>query len=103
MTTESIRVRIPLDTRDRLREHAHDVGRTLASESRLWLEAGAAMAVYTATFDPRSALMVPDPMELEELRASALKQLQLAMMRALPGQVTADTVAGAFAPISSMK
>jgi hypothetical protein len=61
------------------------------------------MAVYTATFDTRAALTVPDPIELEELRASALKQLQLAMMRALPGQVTADTVAGAFAPISSMK
>ena len=98
MPTESIRVRIPLETRDRLREHAHDVGRTFASESRLWLEAGAALAVYTATFDPRARLTVPDPNKLDRLRDQALAELHKALRRALPNQATPDVLADAFAP-----
>ncbi len=55
------------------------------------------MAAYAATVGPQGALSVPDPAELEEMRASALDQLRLTMARALPTAVAPDVLAGAFA------
>jgi hypothetical protein len=98
MTTTCIRVRVPVATRDRLRDHAEDVGRALSQETRLWLECGAAMAAYGATVDPRAAVSMPDPVELDQLRQRALTDLHKAIARVLPHQVVPAAVIDAFTP-----
>ncbi len=94
MTTATVlHVRLPTETRDQLRDHAHDIGRTLSQETTVWLEAGAALSVYAATIDPRTPLKVPDPVELDEMRRVALLTLRDAMARALPTCVADDVIA----------
>jgi hypothetical protein len=100
--TEVVHLRVPTETVGRLREHAQDIGRSLASESRLWLEAGAALSFYAAAVNPRAALSVPDPVELDQLRQRALTDLHKAIARALPHQVVPAGVIDAFTPEMSV-
>jgi hypothetical protein len=94
MTTPTvcIHTRIPCIVRDHLKDHAEDLGRTMAVEIVLWLEAAAAMNAYAAMVDPRATMYITDPEELVRLRAEALDTLREALGRALPTPVAPDAV-----------
>lgn len=90
--TTVLHVRVPTQTRDRLRDHAHDLGRTFAHELRTWMQVGAAASAYAAALDPRETRYVRDPSELAELRAQALEQFTAIMAHALPTIVAPDAI-----------
>lgn len=91
--TTVLHVRVPAETRDLLRDHADDVGRTLMQEVRIWLQLAAAASVYVALINPRAG-EADEELLAERLRALALLRTTLA--RALPHHIAPELLAQAF-------
>ena len=97
--TTVIHIRVPVETRDLLREHADGVGRTLMQEVRIWLQLAAAASDYVALINPR----VGEPHEkLLAGRVEALALLRTTLARALPHHIAPELLANAFAIPPSM-
>ena len=96
-----VHTRLPAEPCNRLRAHAHELGRSLNQETRVWLELGAAMSVYASLIDPRASLAMPDKEELEAMCAEALLVMRDAMARALPHYIAPEVTIRAFTPIPS--
>jgi hypothetical protein len=82
--TVVLHVRVAAQTRDGLRDHAHDLGRTFAHELRTWMQVGAAASAYAATLDARATGYGTDSSELADLRAEALDRVTATLAHALP-------------------
>jgi hypothetical protein len=95
--TAPAHTRLTPQTRDRLREHAADVGRSLAAELARWAEFGAAASFYAALIDPR-ARQTLDADEIGAAREATLAEMRRALDRALPHSVAPDVISAAVLP-----
>lgn len=89
--TTVVHIRVPTQTRNRLRAHAHDLGRTFAHELRTWMEFGAAASTYADILDSQAARYV-DASELAERSAQALEHLTAIMAHAVPTVIAPEAI-----------